>query len=240
MSAGSTLASSPSRRERRRAAFLRALQASPRTALELCVNFALPALIFKVAKPSLGDVEALMAASAPPTAWALLVLARERRVDALSILSLAGIALSLLAFAGGGGPRFLQLREQLVAVVIGLVFLGSATIGRPLIYYLARARIRRRSAAEAQSFEAMRENSAFRRAMTLMTFAWGATLIAEASVDILLLFILTIQQYLLVNPIIGYSTITALTGWTFWYAKREIERLRREKRPQLGAAPGDS
>jgi hypothetical protein len=217
---------------------LRARHEAPRTALELVVNFALPALIYKGAKASLGDVEALMAATAPPIAWAIVALARERRIDALSVLSLAGISLSLLAFAGGGGARLLQLREQLVAVVIGLVFLGSAAIGRPLIYHLARARIRRRSVVEAQSFEAMRENSAFRRAMMRMTLAWGATLIAEASLAVLLLFVLTIQQYLLVNPVIGYLTLAALTAWTFWYARRAIESLRREKRPQPGDRVG--
>ena len=63
----------------------------------------------------------------------------HRRLDALSLLVLAGIVLSLLAFFGGGGPRMLQLREKLVTGVIGLAFLASAAVGRPLIYELARA-----------------------------------------------------------------------------------------------------
>jgi hypothetical protein len=201
----------------------------PSAGLEVLVNFALPYLAYKLAKSSLGDVGALMAASAPPIAWSIREFARHRRVDALSILALFGLALSLLAFIGGGGARFLQLREQLVFVAIGLVFLGSAAIGKPLIYLLARARIKRRSLAEAQSFESMRDNPAFRRAMVLMTLAWGTSLVVEASISCALLFALTIEQYLLVSPIMGYSALGALTAWTFWYAKRAIGRIRAQR-----------
>lgn len=88
-------------------------------------------------------MRALLASSAPPIAWSLVEFARHRRVDALSVLVVAGIVLSLLAMIGGGGPKFLQLRENLVTGIIGLAFLGSALISKPLICQRARASIRR-------------------------------------------------------------------------------------------------
>lgn len=75
----------------------------------------------------------------PPILWSLVEFARRRRLDALSVLVVSGIALSLLAMLGGGGARFLQLREKLVTAVIGLLFVGSALISKPLVYELARA-----------------------------------------------------------------------------------------------------
>lgn len=189
---------------------------------ELLVNFLLPFLVYTLAKPRLGDAHALMAASAPPVLWSIAEFARHRRVDALSLLVLAGIALSLLAFIGGGGVRFLQLREQLVSVLIGLLFLGSAAIGKPLIYQLARARMKRRSAADAESLESLREDPLFRRAMMIMTLVWGIGLIAAAALCSALIFVLSIEQYLLVGPIVGYAAIGALTLWTFWYAKYRV------------------
>ena len=104
-----------------------------RLGLELLMNFVGPFVIYSVLDPKIGDVDALLASSAPPIAWSLVEFVRRRRVDALSMLVLAGIALSLLAFLGGGGVKFLQLREKLVTALIGLAFLGSAAIGRPLI-----------------------------------------------------------------------------------------------------------
>jgi len=117
-----------------------------RTSRELAVNFVLPFLIFNSISPSLGAAPALMAASTPPILWSIAAFVQERRVDAISILVLSGIALSLLAFAGGGGVKFLQLRENLVTGLVGMIFLGSAAIGRPLIYQLSRSGVRRRAA----------------------------------------------------------------------------------------------
>ncbi len=193
-------------------------------ATEALVNFILPIAVFDLAKPHWGDVRALIASSGPPIVWSLGLLAVKRRVDALSMLVLAGIALSLLAVLGGGSVRFLQLREKLVTVTIGAAFLISAAIRKPLIYYLARATIMRRSASEAEAFVALRENPHFRRVMTVMTLVWGFGLLAEAAVSTVLVLNLSIHDYLVAGPILGYGTMGALGGWTFLYARRARRR----------------
>jgi uncharacterized membrane protein len=190
-------------------------------AIEALVNFIGPFLIFRFAKPDLGEVNALIASSAPPIIWSLIEFARKRRVDAVSMLVLAGIVLSLLAFLGGGSVRLLQLREKLVTALIGLVFLGSAAIGRPLIYQLARASVGRRSPDAVGAFDALRDNSGFRRTMTILTVVWGFGLVGEAGLAALLVVSLPVQTYLLVGPIMGYSVAGLLAGWTFWYSRRQ-------------------
>ena len=206
------------------------------TGLEILINFAAPYVIYSYFKPKLGDVHALMASSAPPIAWSVIEFVRRRRVDALSVLVLAGIALSMLAYLGGGGVRFLQLRERLVTGAIGLVFLGSAAIGRPLIYYLARATmLRRNQAAEAEEFEGLRDNPFFKRTMRVMTLVWGAGLVTECAVATTLVFALTIKQFLLVSPVVGYTVGGALALWTFLYARRP-QRLGAARRPAAHAA----
>jgi hypothetical protein len=143
----------------------------------------------------------------------------------LSILALAGIALPLLAFFGGGGVTFLRLRERLVTAVIGLIFLGSAASGRPLMYQLARARVRTRASSEANAFDAMREHPIFRRVMMIMTLVWGTLLLAEAAISAGLIFVLSIRQYLIVSPILGWGTLSITTAWTYWFAYRRLTPL---------------
>jgi hypothetical protein len=197
-------------------------------AIELLVNFLLPYVIYVKAEAGIGQVHALLAASLPPIVWSVIEFARKRRVDAVSILVLAGIVLSLLAFFGGGSARFLQLRENLVTGLIGLAFLGSAAIGHPLIYQLARAGKLRKSQAEAERFEALRDKQHFRRGMTIMTLVWGFGLLAQTIVACMLVFRISIRHYLVVSPIIGYGIMGGLALWTFWYVKRMKRR---------GAAP---
>ncbi|MEO8454845.1 MAG: VC0807 family protein, partial [Sphingomicrobium sp.] len=195
-----------------------------------------PFVIYNYAEAPLGAVRALLASSAPPILWSLIEFARHRRLDALSVLVVSGIALSLLAMLGGGGVRFLQLREKLVTAVIGLAFLGSALIGKPLIYELARASMRRKSDAEAQEFEALQVHAGFRRTMTLVTLVWGLGLLADVAVSVVLLFVLSIREYLLVNPILGYGTMGALSLWSFLYGRR-AKRRGEARRAAAVAAP---
>ncbi|HZC38310.1 MAG TPA: VC0807 family protein [Sphingomicrobium sp.] len=192
--------------------------------IEALVNFILPFMIYNYAEAPLGEVRALLASSAPPIAWSLVEFARHRRLDALSLLVVSGIALSLLAMIGGGGVQFLQLREKLVTGVIGLAFVGSALIGKPLIYELARATMRRKSAGEAEQFEALQIHAGFRRTMMVMTWTWGLGLLADVAVSVVLVFALSIREYLIVNPILGYGTMGALSLWSFLYGQRAKRR----------------
>lgn len=196
-------------------------------AREVLVNFLAPFLIYDFTHHRLGDVHALMAASAPPIAWSVFEFVRRRRVDAVSIFVILGIVLSLLAFLGGGSAKLLQLRENLVGSVVGLVLLGSALIGKPLFYQFAHATMMRRSAEEAAAFAARRELPGFRRSMMTLTVVWGLGMLAHTAIACALVFSLSIHDYLLVSPVVGYGYLGLMIGWTVLYVRH---------RRRLGAA----
>lgn len=193
-------------------------------AVELFVNVALPFACYSLVQPRYGDVRGLLASSVPPILWSLAEFARKRRVDAVSVLVLAGIALSLVAFIGGGSVKFLQLRENLVTGLIGLVFLGSAAIGKPLIYELAVAGAARQSDSAKAQLVGLRDNPYFRRAMTFMTVVWGCGLLGATAIACVLVFVLSIRTYLIVSPFVGYGIMGVLALWTVWFSRRERKR----------------
>jgi hypothetical protein len=204
-------------------------------ALEVGVNFVLPLLIYDNTHARLGDVRALMASSVPPIAWSIIEFIRVRRVDAVSMIVLAGIALSLLAFLGGGGAKFLQLRERLVTGLIGLAFIVSVLIRRPLIYEFARATmVRRQQTAELADFESRRDEPGFKRTMNLMTLVWGSGLLVDAGASIVMVFAMSIHDFMIANRFLGYGVTGVLSGWTWWYARRA--RRRGEARRAAAAA----
>ena len=188
--------------------------------LEVLVNGILPVVVYDVAHPALGDVKSLLASMVPPLLWSIAEFVRKRKVDIVSIFVIAGIVLSLLAFIGGGSAKFLQLRENFVNGIIALAFLGSAAIGRPLIYEFSRASMRRQSAEKAANFEQLNsQNASVRRAMTFMTVVWGSVLLVQTALACALVFLVSIPAYLVLSPILAYGTMGGLALWTFLYVQ---------------------
>lgn len=189
--------------------------------LELGVNLLGPWLAYRLCLPWLGTFGALIASAVPPALWALGGLVRKRRLDALSLLVLLGIALSAAASLLGGTPRLLLLRESFVTGAIGVAFLVSLAFERPLVYYLARATVARESARGVEGFEAAwRSRPGLVHAIRRMTLVWGLGLCAEFTVRLWLVWHLPIERVLVVAPTLGYAIYGALAAWTLWFRLR--------------------
>ncbi|MBN3787075.1 VC0807 family protein [Burkholderia sp. Ac-20353] len=189
--------------------------------LELAVNLLLPWAAYRVAQPHFGEAGALYASAIPPVLWTIFEFVRARRIDAVSVVVLLGIALSIVAMALGGGPRALLMRESLASGAIGVIFLLSLVRERPLIFYLARATVAREMAGGAERFEAVwDEQPVLRQTLRLMTFVWGAGMTIEMLVRCWMVANWTVERVLVLSPIIGYSVFGGLLMWTFWYRRR--------------------
>ncbi|SMG27512.1 VC0807 family protein [Paraburkholderia susongensis] len=192
----------------------------PGFVLELAVNFLLPWLAYRLALPRAGETGALIASAVPPLVWSVIELARFRRVDALSMMVIVGIVLSVAAMALGGSPRMLLLRESLVSGAVGVAFLLSLPLRRPLIFYLARATVAREMEGGAAHFEALwRERPGLAAAMRTMTLVWGVGLTGETALRAWMALTWPIGRFLIVSPFIGYGIYGALALWTLWYRK---------------------
>ncbi|MGN6669330.1 MAG: VC0807 family protein [Trinickia sp.] len=191
------------------------------TLLEIAVNLFLPWLVYRLALPYLGSLGALYACAVPPLVWSVAEFAKVRRVDALSVLVLLGIGLSILLMAIGGSPRVLLVRESLASGLIGIAFLLSLARDRPLVFYLARATIARQQTGGVARFEALwRERPILRANLRMMTAAWGAALTAETLLRCWLAWHWPVERSLVALPIISYAIYGALMIWTFWMRKR--------------------
>ncbi len=191
---------------------------------EIACNFVLPWAIFVLSKPHIGELHAIMASSLPPMLWSIGGFLRNRRVDALSIMVLGGIGLSLIAYAFGGSPKLLLLRETFITASIGILFLGSILINKPLIYHFGKALAARQSAEDHAKFVAMKDGVIFQKTMRLMTLVWGLGLVGEALLRVALIINLPTATYLIVGPIVGYAAFGALMLWNFLYVRATMRK----------------
>ncbi|MCD4499699.1 VC0807 family protein [Chromobacterium vaccinii] len=188
--------------------------------LELVVNFLLPWLCYHWTKPHWGEMGGLLLSAAPPIAWSLWELWRTRRVDALSMMVLLGIALSLLAMLLGGGEKMLLLRESLLTGLFGAAFLLSLLLPRPLVFYLARATIERKEEGGRERCERLWQQAAFRGGIRTMTVMWGVGLVAEMALRSWLAWHWPVERSVLLLPWISYGVMGALTAATLLMRRR--------------------
>ncbi len=177
-----------------------------------------------MAAPRFGDFYALAGSAAPPTIWNIYELARFRKIDALSVVILGGILLSMLAVLLGGSPRMLMVRENLFSVPIGLAFLLTAPLKRPLIYHVASAIFARSDPDNHPAMLRAFERPQVVRGLRVMSVVWGLGLAAQGALLGWMALSWDIPTYLIISPIIGYGTIALLGGWTYWYRTKLRER----------------
>lgn len=198
----------------------------PGLVLELAVNFLLPWLAYRLARSHMDETAALIVSAVPPMLWSLVELARFRRVDALSVMVLVGIVLSVVSMALGGSPRMLLMRESLASGAMGVVFLLSLPMRKPLIFYLARATIAREMEGGAARFEAIwRERPALVASLRTITLVWGIGLSVEMVLRSWMALTWPIGRFLAVSPFLSYGIYAVLGAWTFRYRKTMRGRI---------------
>ena len=99
-----------------------------------------PFVVYQLAtRLGASELAALAWCAVFPLAGIAFELARRRRLDPISAISLTSIAVGL---AGGlllHSAQFLLVKDSLVSATIGLAFLGSLLAARPLIFVIGRA-----------------------------------------------------------------------------------------------------
>lgn len=193
---------------------------SRRYVVAFVVNVLLPTAAYHVALPYVGLTGALLASALPLVAWMGFDFVRFRHVDALSAVVLAGIALSLLILVSQPAAWLSAAREPLVSCVIGVLFLCSLLLGRPLVFYLARSTLSREREGREAEFDAMwASRPALARSIRLMTAVWGIGLVGENVVRLMIAAMLGGDDPHWLSSCIRYVTYGGLTVWTIAYRR---------------------
>jgi Na+/melibiose symporter-like transporter len=196
----------------------------------MAVNLALPWLAYRLALPHWGATGALAASAAPPLGWIAWDLYHSRHFDALSAIVLAGI-LPLLAWALIDHREHRRaLEDPMVSGVIGVTFLLSLLLRKPLVYYLARSTTSRESRDSVESFERhYRERPELVAVIRRMTLIWGLGLTAE---NVARYWVVSAwgdpEQAVHLSTALRWLVYGSLTAWTIW-TRRRLKRIDAER-----------
>jgi intracellular septation protein A len=190
-----------------------------------------------VRSAGLGAVPALLLSGVFPALGVLLGFARHRRVDAVGVLVLAGVAVGTILGLVTGNERLILVEGSVPTAIFGLACLGSLWASRPLIFRFALEFIGA-DTATGHDFAARWQYAGFRRVFRLLTLVWGAAYLAEAAARVVIIEMASTGTALTVSKIMPYAVAALLIGWTNVYGKRARRRGEQLAAAQLSTEPG--
>jgi intracellular septation protein A len=142
---------------------------------------------------------------------------RTRRFDGFAAFMLAEFGVGLGFALLTGDARFLVAKESFSTAVAGLIFLATCAFGRPMIWHAA-ARFQPEARAELDRL--WLGSPGFRRTFRMLTFSWGAGMLAEAVARVVVAYTLPVDAAAGLSQLLRFGTIALLALWTLTTVKR--------------------
>lgn len=212
--------------------------------LNIVINGVLPLVGYMLLSPYMSEVAALTVVAFIPLLDNIITFARHRRFDVFGLFMLSSLVLSIGIVLLGGDKKFILVKESLLTGFIGLGFLASLLLPRPIMFYFSLHFAAGNNETARQQFVARWQYPYFRYVIRLMTVVWGLALLVEAALRIALVFVIDkTEVFLAISPFVQYGILGATIAWTVWYsrhAQRKAEQMRlareRQGQPAITAA----
>lgn len=173
-----------------------------RPALSLLINLVAPiALYYGLRSAGASIYLALIVGAVAPALSTVVIAIKHRRVDGLAVAVLAMLAVSTGVSLIGGSPRFLLAKDSLLTAAWGAWFIVSLHTQRPLTFRFTRPLLEGRKvfdpvthtriAPTPQSWDELWVSKPrFRRAWRVTTVIWGAAMLLDAAVRVIMAYTL--------------------------------------------------
>jgi hypothetical protein len=178
----------------------------------------------------LSSVRALVLSGVFPALGVAVTYARDRRLDAIGGLVLAGIAVGTVLGLATGSARLVLVEGSVPTAVFGFVCLGSLWSRRPLIFRFA-LEYMGAGTPKGRDFDGRWRYPGFRHTFRVITAVWGAGYLAEAAARVVIAETVTTGAALAISKVMPYAVAAVLAAWTYAYGQRA-----RRRGEQLAAA----
>ena len=150
--------------------------------------------------------------------FALVGIIRKGRPDLIATVSLVTVLLSLGLAAASDDTRVLQIRESYITAIMGLVFIVSSMMKKPILWLLARHQ------AKSEEHRAALEHPDRKKMLGTVNAVWGWSFILEFAAKLWMIENLPISRVLALSPIMFYGVTAVTFLWTLWWLRRPTRR----------------
>lgn len=182
------------------------------------------------------SVSALVLSGVFPAIGVTIGIIQHRRVDALGVLVLAGIAAGAVIGLVSHNARLVLDEGSVPTAVFGLICLGSLGTPEPLMYRLAVEFIGP-DTPKGQEFTGLWQYAEFRRVFRVITAVWGIGFLAEAVARVVIVQNTSTGTALAISKVLPYAVAAVLMAWTFGYGQYQKRKGERMAAAAAAAAP---
>jgi hypothetical protein len=193
----------------------------------LVLDGALPVLLYLVLQPrfALTSVIPLAVAVLFPLLGNAFSLVRHRRLDTFGLLVLLSLGASLAVLLLGSDQRLLLLTRGLTMPLMGIACLVSLALPKPLAFYMVRQFLTGDAPQPGMEFDTLWQYAYVRSASRLMTLVWGAAMVGEFTVRIVLVLTLSVVQVLAISSVVMMAVGLGLGVWNIAYGLRVYRHI---------------
>jgi len=186
-----------------------------------------PLAVYYIVRHKVGsDATALIIAGLFPAAWVITQFIRQRRVDVVGLVVLAGFLVGVLtSTALGGNAYVLKVRDAAFTAVLGLACLVTVFVGRrPAIFYIGRMLSAGNDPERVAAYDQLHELPTGRRTFRILSLVWGIALVVEAGGRFTLAAVLSTGTFLAVSPFVTGICIGGAFLFTVRYSTQARTR----------------
>lgn len=176
-------------------------------AMSIIINGFIPILVYKVMLLHFSDFVSLIAATIIPLFDSLYSILKLRKVDVFALIMLTGFTLSIIAVFLGGNGRLILLRESFVSGILGMLFILSVALPRPIIFFLAKKFMASGDVEKEALLEDNWHYPYFRFSFRLLTIVWGLAFVGEALIKVYLVYHISTVAFLAVSQFVFYGAL---------------------------------
>lgn len=202
----------------RRAAALRGLRHS------LVINVLCPYLLYRALAPhfSTQSIVPLGISGMIPLLNLAYIAFRHQSLDVLALFAAEDVIVTLAATLLARTPTALLIGRSSQNAILGLIFLGSLVVGRPLMLYIARQVATGNESAAIARFDQLALRDDVFQVYRFMTAIWAVVLFAKSVVSFAMALFLSTDHYLILSPLVTYGSDVLLILWSFRYGNARL------------------
>jgi hypothetical protein len=200
-------------------------------ALIAIFDIAAPLVAYNLLRSAgLTAVTALVLSGVFPAIGVAIGAARNRRLDAIGVLVLAGIVVGTVLGLASHNARLVLVEGSVPTGVFGFACLGSLWASRPLMFTFA-LEFTGPDTPKGREMTELWQHAGFRRVLRIITTVWGVGFLIEAAVRVVIVYNTSTGTALAISKVMPFVFAGIFSAWTVGYG-----RYQRRKGERMAAA----